>query len=153
MGQSGVVPPLSHIYICLPCTLLLGQFYEPGRPDTIVTYCHYYYCTNTSNTNSNTSTSAQHIHTLISIWLIDDHLYSAILWSTVLSRLTALACGSTWVTRGRQKREIIYILSLHCHHQNDSCIKMGSGESHFNVSLTVGGKVTRQCPQSTTLEE
>ena len=31
------------------------------------------------------------------------------------------------------KREIIY-LSLHCHHQNDSCIKVGSGESHFNVS-------------------
>ena len=30
--------------------------------------------------------------------------------------------------------EIIY-LSLHCHHQNDSCIKMGSDESHFNVSL------------------
>ena len=113
---------------------------------------YMYTNTNTSNTNSNTSTSAQHINTLISIWLIDDHLYSAILWSTVLSRLTALACGSTWVTRGRQKREIIYILSLHCHHQNDSCIKMGSGESHFNVSLTVGGKVTRQCPQSTTLE-
>ena len=31
------------------------------------------------------------------------------------------------------KREIIY-LSLHCHHQNDFCIKVGSGESHFNVS-------------------
>ena len=26
-------------------------------------------------------------------------------------------------------------LTLHCHHQSDSCIKMGSGESHFNVSL------------------
>ena len=38
--------------------------------------------------------------------------------------------------------QIIY-LSLHCHHQNDSCIKMGSDESHFNVSLTVRGKVTR----------
>ena len=24
--------------------------------------------------------------------------------------------------------------SLHCHHQNDFCIKMGSDESHFNVS-------------------
>ena len=24
-------------------------------------------------------------------------------------------------------------LSLHCHHQNDSCIKMDSDESHFNV--------------------
>ena len=44
-------------------------------------------------------------------------------------------------------------LSLHCHHQNDSCIKMGSDESHFNVSLTVKDKVTRQCPQTTTFEE
>ena len=34
------------------------------------------------------------------------------------------------------KKEIIY-LSLHCHHQNDSCIKMGSDESPFNTSLTV----------------
>ena len=40
------------------------------------------------------------------------------------------------------EREIIY-LSLHCHHQNDSCIKMGSDESHFNASLIVRGKVTR----------
>ena len=50
------------------------------------------------------------------------------------------------------KREIIY-LSLHCHHLNDSCIKMGSDESHFNVSLTVRDRVTRQCPQTTTFEE
>ena len=48
--------------------------------------------------------------------------------------------------------EIIY-LSLHCHHQNDSCIKMGSDESHFNVSLIVRDKVTRQCPQTTIFEE
>ena len=49
------------------------------------------------------------------------------------------------------EREIIY-LSLHCHHQNDSCIKMGSDESHFNVSLQeeVMDKVIRQCPQTTT---
>ena len=31
------------------------------------------------------------------------------------------------------EREIIY-LSLHCHHQNDFCIKAGSDESQFNVS-------------------
>ena len=31
------------------------------------------------------------------------------------------------------EREIIY-LSLHYHHQNDSCFKVGSNESHFNVS-------------------
>ena len=34
---------------------------------------------------------------------------------------------------GWGKREITY-LSLHCHHQNDFCIKVGSDESHFNVS-------------------
>ena len=43
-------------------------------------------------------------------------------------------------------------LSLHCHHQNDSCIKMGSDESHFNVSLIVRDKITRQCPQTTTFK-
>ena len=33
---------------------------------------------------------------------------------------------------------LVYItlyLTLPCHHQNNSCIKMGSDESHFNVSL------------------
>ena len=50
------------------------------------------------------------------------------------------------------EREIIY-LSLHCHHQNDSYIEMGSDESHFNVSLIVRVEVTRQCPQTTTFEE
>ena len=50
------------------------------------------------------------------------------------------------------KREIVY-LSLRCHHQNDSCIKTGSDESRFNVSFIVRGKVTRQCPQTTNLEE
>ena len=48
--------------------------------------------------------------------------------------------------------EIIY-LSLHCHHRNDSCIKMGSDESHFTVSLIVRDKVTRRCPQTATFEE
>ena len=32
------------------------------------------------------------------------------------------------------ERESIY-LSLRCHHQNDFCIKMGSDERHFNVSV------------------
>ena len=31
-------------------------------------------------------------------------------------------------------------LSLHCHHQNDSCIKMGSDVSHFNVSVGSDGQ-------------
>ena len=38
--------------------------------------------------------------------------------------------------------EIIYLL-LHCHHQNDSCIKMGSDESHFNVSVGSDGQSHR----------
>ena len=50
------------------------------------------------------------------------------------------------------KREIIY-LSLNCHHQNDSCIKMGGDENHLNVSLIVRDKVTRQCRETTTFEE
>ena len=37
-------------------------------------------------------------------------------------------------------------LQIHCHHQNDFRVKMGSDVSHFNVSLIVQGKDTRQCP-------
>ena len=37
------------------------------------------------------------------------------------------------------KWEIIY-LSLHCHHQNESFIKMGSDESYFNVSVGSDGQ-------------
>ena len=33
-----------------------------------------------------------------------------------------------------------------------TCIKMGSDESRFNVSLIVRDKVTRPCPQTTTLK-
>ena len=44
-------------------------------------------------------------------------------------------------------------LTLHCHHQNDFCTKTDSNESHFNVPLTVSGKVTTQYPQLTTFEE
>ena len=50
-------------------------------------------------------------------------------------------CGGAGVGGGG---EIIY-RSLHFHHQIDSCIKMGSDESHFNVSLIVRDKVARQC--------
>ena len=37
------------------------------------------------------------------------------------------------------QREIMY-LSLHCHHQNDSRIKTGTDESHFNVSVGSDGQ-------------
>ena len=44
----------------------------------------------------------------------------------------------------------LYTYRYNCHHQNDSCIKMGSDESHFNVSLIVRDEVTRQCPRTIT---
>ena len=34
-----------------------------------------------------------------------------------------------------------------------TCVKMGSDESHFNVTLIVRDKVIRPCPQTTTFEE
>ena len=40
---------------------------------------------------------------------------------------------------GGGERETIY-LSVHCHHQNDFCIKMGSNESRFNVSVGSDGQ-------------
>ena len=42
---------------------------------------------------------------------------------------------------------------LHNHHQNGPCIKTGGDESHFNVSLIVRHKVTRQCSQTILFEE
>ena len=33
-------------------------------------------------------------------------------------------------------------LSLHCHHQNDTCIKMSNDEIQFNVSVGSDDKVT-----------
>ena len=38
-----------------------------------------------------------------------------------------------------EEGDYIYLL-LHCHHQNVSCIKMGSDESLFIVSLIVRDK-------------
>ena len=43
---------------------------------------------------------------------------------------------------GGGEREIIY-LSLHSHHQNDFCIKMGSDESRFKVSVGSDGQSHR----------
>ena len=46
-----------------------------------------------------------------------------------------------------------YILSLHCHHQNDSCIKMVSDESHFNVSVGSDGQSHRTVSRNHNLFE
>ena len=68
-------------------------------------------------------------------------MFTYCLTSTETIRLPAKEGGKKVVSRWG-KREIIY-LSPHCHHQNDSCIKMGSDESHFNVSLIMRNKVRR----------
>ena len=42
-----------------------------------------------------------------------------------------------------EEGDYIPIATLSRHHQNDSCIKMDSDESHFNVLLIARDKVTR----------
>ena len=56
--------------------------------------------------------------------------------------------------RSQEVGEEGYYLTLHCHHQNDSCIEMGSNESHFKASwiIIVRDRVTRWCPQTTLLK-
>ena len=44
-----------------------------------------------------------------------------------------MGVGWGWGAMEVRGEEIIY-LSLHCHHQNNFCIKVGSDESHFKVS-------------------
>ena len=47
------------------------------------------------------------------------------------------------------EREII-CLSLHCYHQNDFCIKMGSDERHFNVLVRSDGQSHKTMSTNTT---
>ena len=51
----------------------------------------------------------------------------------------------------KRLREIIYTCRYASvsHHQNDSCIKMGRDENHFNVSLIVRDKVDQSQALST----
>ena len=57
--------------------------------------------------------------------------------------------GGTEVGR---EGDVIY-LSPHCHHQNDSCIKVGSDESHFNVSVGSDGQSHRTVSTNHDLSE
>ena len=65
---------------------------------------------------------------------------------------TSLTAGPNRLTDGGGERGRSYraYLSLHCLHQNDPCVMVGSDENDFNVSLLVRDKVTRQCLQTTT---
>ena len=60
--------------------------------------------------------------------------------------------GGGWGVWRWWEREIIY-LSLHCHHQNDSCVKTGSDESHFNVSVGSDGQSHRTVSTNHNLSE
>ena len=51
------------------------------------------------------------------------------------------------------ERESIYYTYRYTVTIRLTCIKMGSDESHFSVSLIVRDKVTRQRPQTTIFEE
>ena len=55
--------------------------------------------------------------------------------------------GGKGVWRRGEEGEYIPIATLTT---RVTCIKMGSDEIYFNVSLIVRDKVTRQCPQPTT---
>ena len=55
--------------------------------------------------------------------------------------------AGTEIQRGGGRGKLY--LTLHCHHKNDSCIKMDSNESLFSVSLSFTGrdKVTKTVSQ------
>ena len=44
-------------------------------------------------------------------------------------------------------------ISIHCHHQNDSCTEMGSDKSHSNVSVGSDGQSHRTVPTNHNLFE
>ena len=41
---------------------------------------------------------------------------------------------------GEEGNYIILPIAIHCHHQNNFCVKKGSNESHFNVSVGSDGQ-------------
>ena len=52
---------------------------------------------------------------------------------------------------GGGRRGRLYTYRYTVTHQNDSCIKMGSDESHFNVSIGSNGQKSQdKCSQTTT---
>ena len=53
--------------------------------------------------------------------------------------------------QSRGERGRLY-LTLHCHHQNDSCIKMGIDESCFNPFIAPASKISRLKSEHTCLQ-
>ena len=70
------------------------------------------------------------------------HLFEFDLMKRVSRRaVSEEVLAGTEIPGGRGRGRLY--LTLHCHHQNDSCIKVGSDESHASVSLIVVDKVTK----------
>ena len=70
------------------------------------------------------------------------HLFESDLMKRVSRRVASEEVLAGTEIPGGGGRGRLY-LTLHCHHQNDSCIRMGSDESHASVSLIVMDKVTK----------
>ena len=51
-----------------------------------------------------------------------------------------------------EEGDCIPIAKPGCYYKNQSSIKMGIDESHFNISLIVRDKVSRQCPHTAFLK-
>ena len=68
-------------------------------------------------------------------------------WEDCLINYLRGGMAGTEIPLGGGRRRLYF--ALHCHHQNGSCITMGSAESRFNVSFIV----PRQCPQITIYED
>ena len=53
-----------------------------------------------------------------------------------------VVAGTKLLETGRRRISRLY-LTLYCHHQNDSCVKTVSDESHVNVSFILKDEVTK----------
>ena len=59
----------------------------------------------------------------------------------VAAKASVLLCARPLQTWGKLRETMPnHVVMLHWHHQNDTCIKMGSCVGHRNVSLFVGGQ-------------
>ena len=79
---------------------------------------------------------ALHKHTQTSV-RINSEFSPKRYWQGPGSQITGdLGWGARWL-----------YLTLHCHHQNDFCLKTGSDEGRLNLSLNVTEEQNHKCPQ------
>ena len=72
-------------------------------------------------------------------------------WCTLITAVSTAVQKRISESEGLTVEEQLGVTGkLHCHHHNDSYIKTGSDESHFNFINCERQGHTRQCPQTTT---